>query len=533
MSKIRIYARNLAANWTAYGVNMALTLVTSWFVFHLLGDIRYGVWSLMISLTGYLGMADLGLRPALYRYFNWHLGRGERGEVNKVLCTSLAFFAAATVVLPVAGIVLGALFGSVFPKTPAEYLDEVSIAIPIVAVNIGLSMVAGVFHSLLETHERYDLSSLLDIVAVVLRSAGSILVLSLGFGLVGLSVVGVGATVAGGLGGYCLSRWVFRDMRVRYALVSRETLRELIAFGIPCFFSGLGIRIIFYSSSLIIAWLIGMAEVGYYSLAVMLLDYGRNLSQKGATIFTPQIQQSLAREDRAGLRYFVPLVTRVTMGVAVLVIVGIMTMGEGFLRLFYGTKASEAAGPLLVILGIGYLASCASMQCAGVLIGAGKVRFMALIMLAEALLNLVLTVSLVGAAQMGLKGVALGATLPAVLFSGIAVSVVGVRGIGMGAARFARQTAAYWLPASVLFWLVCFGLTQTVGSLSWAWFSVKVAVASAAYIPVAWFIILPPDQRRRVLAWLWGDGKRPEEGTVQDAENLKAPQPKGDGCHRS
>jgi O-antigen/teichoic acid export membrane protein len=463
-------------------------------------------------------MADLGLRPTLYRYFNWHLGRGERGEVNKVLCTSLAFFAAATVVLPVAGFVLGALFGRVFPKTPVEYLDEVSIAVPFIAVNIGLSMMAGVFSSLLETHERYDLSSLLDIVAVVVRSAGSILVLWLGFGLVGLSLVGVGATVAGGLGGYCLSRRVFRDMRIRYALVRRKTLRELIAFGIPCFFSGLGIRSIFYSSSLIIAWLIGIAEVGYYSLAVMLLDYGRNLSQKGATIFTPQIQQSLAQEDRAGLRYFVPLVTRVTMGVAVLVIVGIMTMGEGFLRLFYGTKASEAAGPLLVILGIGYLASCATMQCAGVLLGAGKVRFLAFIMLAEALLNLVLTVFLVGVAQMGLKGVALGAAVPTVLCSGIIVSAAGVRQIGMGFAQFARQTAAYWIPASVLFWLVCFGLTQTLGSLSWAWFSVKVAVASAAYAPVAWFIILPPDQRRMALAWLWSVGKRREEGTVKNVK---------------
>jgi O-antigen/teichoic acid export membrane protein len=512
MSRTRIYARNLAASWIGYGVNMSLVLVTSWFVFHLLGEIRYGIFCLMMSLTGYLGMADLGLRPALYRYFNWHLGRGERGEVNKVLCTSLAFFAAATVALPVAGIVMGTFFGHVFPKTAAEYLDEVGIALPFIAVSIGLSMMASVFSALLETHERYDLSNLLDIVTAVVRSAGSILVLLLGFGLVGLSLVIVGVTVAGGLGGYCLSRRVFRDMRISYTYVNRATLRKLVAFGIPCFFSGLGIRTIFYSSSLIIAWLIGMAEVGYYSLAIMLLEYGRNLSQKGATIFTPQIQQSLAREDRAGLRYFVPLVTRVTMGVAVLTIVGIMTMGEEFLRLFYGASAAEAAGPLLGILGIGYLASSAGLQCGAVLIGAARVRSVAVIMLTEAGLNLGITVLLLTAAHMGLKGVALGAAVPTVLCSGILMSLVGIRQIGMGFAQFARQTAAYWIPASVLLWLVCFGLTQTLGSLSWAWFSVKVAVASAVYIPVAWFVILPPAQRRTVLDWLWGVGRRRQGG---------------------
>ena len=42
MSKIRTYTRNLIANWTAYGVNMALTVVPSGFVFLVLADIRRG-----------------------------------------------------------------------------------------------------------------------------------------------------------------------------------------------------------------------------------------------------------------------------------------------------------------------------------------------------------------------------------------------------------------------------------------------------------------------------------------------------------
>jgi hypothetical protein len=43
MSKVRTYTRNLIANWTAYGVNVAPTLAHSGLVFLLWGSIRRSV----------------------------------------------------------------------------------------------------------------------------------------------------------------------------------------------------------------------------------------------------------------------------------------------------------------------------------------------------------------------------------------------------------------------------------------------------------------------------------------------------------
>ncbi|MCX5737716.1 MAG: polysaccharide biosynthesis protein, partial [Proteobacteria bacterium] len=64
MSRIRIYARNLATNWVGYGTNVAVAFFLTPFIVHSLGDIRYGIWSLVMSLVGYLGLADMGVRPS-------------------------------------------------------------------------------------------------------------------------------------------------------------------------------------------------------------------------------------------------------------------------------------------------------------------------------------------------------------------------------------------------------------------------------------------------------------------------------------
>ncbi len=499
MSKARIYARNLAANWIGYGVNLVMTLVLSWFAFRFLGDIRYGVWSLMVSLTGYMGMVDLGLRPALYRHFNWYLGRCEPDKVNEVLCTSLLFFIGAVGVLFIAGMVISAFFAHLFPKTPVEYLPEVRIAIVIVAANMGFSMIAAVFGSLLDTHERYDLHNVLTVAVMVVRTGGTITALVLGFGLVGMALAGVASTVLACLGGYLISKRIFKEMRIRRSAVSRSMFVELIRYGIPCFFSGLGIRIIMYTGGLLIAWLIDMPSVGYYSLAMMLLEYGRTLVDKGRTVFTPEIQQSIARGDIADLRYFVPLVTRVMMGFSVLITIGIMFFGHEFLGMFYGPAVGAAGRDVLPILGIAYLSSSASRPCVAVLLGAGRVKLPAVVVLCEAVINVGLTILFLRVAGLGLPGVALGTMIPMFLLSGVLMTVVGARHIQLNPMTFALRTAGRWIPTAGLFALVCFFLGRLSGVSSWGWFFGKVGIAVIAYVPVFWFLILPDDQKSRLL----------------------------------
>lgn len=90
MSRARIYLRNITANWIGYGINLAVMFFMSPFVVRTLGDERYGVWSLLISLTGYLGLVELGTRAGLGRYINYYLGKEDIPKLNGVINTAMA-----------------------------------------------------------------------------------------------------------------------------------------------------------------------------------------------------------------------------------------------------------------------------------------------------------------------------------------------------------------------------------------------------------------------------------------------------------
>src|SRR5882672_10468869 len=61
-------ARNILSNWTCYVFSMALNFFVAPYVVRHLGNEQYGVWTIVLSLTGYLGLLDLGVRGAVTRY---------------------------------------------------------------------------------------------------------------------------------------------------------------------------------------------------------------------------------------------------------------------------------------------------------------------------------------------------------------------------------------------------------------------------------------------------------------------------------
>lgn len=58
MSSARKYARNLVINWSGHVVSLVVMFFMSPFVVSRLGDLNYGVWSLMTSIMGPAGRRE-------------------------------------------------------------------------------------------------------------------------------------------------------------------------------------------------------------------------------------------------------------------------------------------------------------------------------------------------------------------------------------------------------------------------------------------------------------------------------------------
>ena len=83
---------NVVTNWGAVLFGMAISFVLSPFLVHHLGDARYGLWGVIGSLIGYLGLLDLGIRVGVTRFVARHEATGDREAASRLVSTALGLF---------------------------------------------------------------------------------------------------------------------------------------------------------------------------------------------------------------------------------------------------------------------------------------------------------------------------------------------------------------------------------------------------------------------------------------------------------
>jgi O-antigen/teichoic acid export membrane protein len=131
--------RSVLSNWGAYAFAVIITLFLSPFVVHHLGNATYGIWVLISSLTGYLGLLDLGVRGAVTRYVAKFHAQAKNDDASKVVSSSLAIFMVAGVVAILISLALATLGINSF-HIPDVYRTPARLVFLIAGVNVAVSV---------------------------------------------------------------------------------------------------------------------------------------------------------------------------------------------------------------------------------------------------------------------------------------------------------------------------------------------------------------------------------------------------------
>ena len=90
MSRSRIILRNIASNWTGFAVQAVVHFFLTPFILEQLGETRYGVWVLTITITGYYGLLAFGLTGGVTQYVTRYLAVRDFEKLNEAASTAFA-----------------------------------------------------------------------------------------------------------------------------------------------------------------------------------------------------------------------------------------------------------------------------------------------------------------------------------------------------------------------------------------------------------------------------------------------------------
>src|SRR5258708_236033 len=180
------FALNVIMNWFAMAVGMVVPFFLTPFVVRSLGATAYGIWILAVSTVSYLNVLDMGLGSAVIRFVSKADAQGKPEEARSVIGAALWIRLLISVGVAVAGVFLAVVFPHLF-KIPLALQRPGQITVLVCALGVAVTLVSGVFGSVLSASHRYDVLSSISALQTLARAGGVILILRTGYGLLPLA----------------------------------------------------------------------------------------------------------------------------------------------------------------------------------------------------------------------------------------------------------------------------------------------------------------------------------------------------------
>jgi O-antigen/teichoic acid export membrane protein len=485
--------RNMLSNWMSYVVTAVVGFVLAPIVVHSLGDTGYGLWTLVLALTGYFGLLDLGVRSSVGRFVTRYIALSDAHNVNRTVGTAFVILSCGGIVAFLATLLIAMFFFGSFGVEP-HLANQGRTALVLTGLNMGLILPLGVFSAVLIALERFDVLSGVTMVGELARAALVVWFLRNGYGLVALALIALSVTVAQYTVMGVIAKVMYRPLHVHYRYVDWSSFRDLFGFSIYRFIWIVANQLIFYSDSLVIAVFLGAGAITPYAIAGSLINYGRNVVSLVTDTLAPSAARMDAKEDLAGLQRLLLVGTRLALLVTLPICVGFLFLGRQFITLWMGESYAHSA-IFLMVLTIPQFGSMPQYVSALVLAGMAKHRAFAYFALAEGIANVVLSVILVQ--RMGLIGVAWGTAITHLVNTTVVVPLYTLSVLKLSVREYFVK--AFLRPLVCAVPLAALGYRfSLLETASWPIFAAEASAMCGVFGLISYFVCFDAQQRAAV-----------------------------------
>lgn len=506
-----VILKNVTSSWASILVGIAMAFILAPLTVRALGDQYYGVWTLLMQLTGYLWLFDFGVRESVVKYVAQHHANDERDRVNSVVNAAVSIYS----LVSVATLILSAVLALALPyafNIPADASTTARLTALLVGATVAQYFVFNVFIGVVAGLQKFYVLARLGMVFTIIRGVLTYVLLTAGYGIVTLALLQFSIALVQNLYTYRVSRALLPYLSLHPAWPKREEAVRLLNYGKYVLISNVGDKIVFASDSIIVGMFLPISALTFYAIGGSLIEQFRSFVMSMAAVVNPLTSSLEARQEARSLALVVTNGARAAMLIGLPICIGFFLLGKIFIGLWMGPQYAEPAGQILIVLAVGHLIGLPYYTISGVLYGLGRHHVVAYSRIFEGVVNLTMSVVLVQI--YGLVGVAFGTVIPHVVVAAGILPTLLSRWVPINLRHYYVST--YFRPflASLPFWGACWFIASEVRPADFPTFFLSVGIALAAYIVPCWFVALSSDERTGLTTALRHRlaGRRPVEG---------------------
>jgi O-antigen/teichoic acid export membrane protein len=494
MSKLRSLTRNVSWNYLQAGVSALVYFLITPVVVGRLGEVGFGIWILLRAMLFYLHFLDFGFHNALVKYVAEYGERRDWRAVNGLIATTTSVLSLAGVAALVAsGVIAWLVIPHAF-HVPVARIPELQLATVLLGFDLLLAFPASVCGAVLEGRQRFDVLSGVTIIATVVCAGATVLVLELGYGVLGLVAVEIGSTLLSTALSLTLLRRLEPDVRLGLGPIGGTHLRRISGYSTWTSLNEILAEGGAEVEKLLIPLILSISLLTPYTLICTVAAVIFLAIEPLTDAFFPLSSAYDAVGDQPRLRHLLLRGTKIVMAISLPLAVAIAAYGGEFIIGWIGEDRVSVPPGVLPFVVASFTVTAFILTATTILLALARVKevfFMGIAELALAVVFVLATVS-----RFGLSGLA-GSLLAAnVLVTFAWIVPYTCRLLCQDAAEFLgraliRPLIAVLPMVASIFWLNA----QAPGS-SLPWLVLKSGVAGCVYLAAFYALSLTADERR-------------------------------------
>jgi O-antigen/teichoic acid export membrane protein len=496
--------RNTASNFFGALAPLAIGFFLMPLIVNRIGAAAYGVWLLANSVVGYMGIIDLGLGPTVTKKTAEYLAVDARAGLNRMLSTAFALYTVLGVVMCVAVLGLGFIAPSIFQTDPGQ-APQFQLIVWLIGLQAAAGFPFSIFGGALQGLQDFHIRNVITVLNAVLRLIGTVVVLTLGFGLVSLLLLEFALSAVSWTLQFAWVKKRIPSLRLRYSLYDAVEMKQLFRFSGAMLLWRVAGLTVHRANRIIIAFFLPVSNITLFEIGTKTADTPRTGLTSFLSPLLPASSQLNAQSEAASMREVYLTGTKFTLAFCLAGVSVLFFWGPEFINLWMGNQFA-AAVPIMYILLLGNLYQAQNVVAHVMMAGMGALKAFTRVMAAYPIVNLVLSVILVQV--FGLTGVAWAMTITFIVLETYLMTQV-LRLFKVSFLDLLRSCYIPPLKALAPAAFVAWSLDRVITVSSWDRLVGVVAVFGIVYCATFWVFGISKDQKRKLLSTVAAMVKRP------------------------
>ncbi|MDD2837792.1 oligosaccharide flippase family protein [Sulfuricurvum sp.] len=400
MSLRKTYSKNLITSYFLILLGIVIPIIMTPFILGKLGAELYGLWILMNTIVSYFYLSNLGLNTAFTKEIS---GDINTSLINTLISTMTFFFVGVIVFVSIVTLIIFINLDTFF-SISVNHLETSKLLLLIFFVNFSIGLVSSIFDSILFARQFLFLSNIIRVISLIMTTSVTVFLLLNGYSIIALAISNLAISAILSTVMYLYTRKII-DFSIHLKDVDIQILKKLFKPSIYYFLISIGVTISFYSDTLVISSVLGLAAVAVYSIAQKVVSISEKILFKITDIMFPDIAKLFHEENYDEIKRLHNRTMLISVSLAILGYGTLFFIGPWLIKLWIGDKLQVDMDVFNILLLFSFIHTWNHVSSVFVM-AMGLHKEVAWVVLIEAVLNVFLSVLF--AKAYGLPGIAMG-----------------------------------------------------------------------------------------------------------------------------